>query len=106
MSSQFASGFRARLRQIVLAGLLVSGLWLSTISGMSGDGLPSEDPWRRTSTGWERIDHWHRKDWNPPPLHPMVVAALQIMVSLLGFLALERDQNVARRAVSEDPNSS
>jgi hypothetical protein len=44
--------------------------------------------WVRTSVGWEQADDWFSKPPSAPPsLHPFVVAAGQVLGSLLALLA-------------------
>jgi hypothetical protein len=49
-----------------------------------------EPVWRRTKTGWETIDFW-RNPFTPrePPMHPLVLVAFQIGVSLLALYAID-----------------
>ena len=46
--------------------------------------------WVRTVDGWERVDSWYVSEVRPPRLHPLVVAAGQGLVSLLGLAACQR----------------
>jgi hypothetical protein len=50
-------------------------------------------PWVRTVDGWERLDSWHECKVAPPQLHPLVVAAGQGLVSLLGLAACPRGRS-------------
>jgi hypothetical protein len=43
--------------------------------------------WVRTVDGWERPETWWIDPAVPPRLHPLVVAAGQILVSALGLAA-------------------
>lgn len=47
--------------------------------------------WVRTVDGWERADSWNVGEVVPPRLHPLVVAAGQGLLSLLGLVACQRD---------------
>ncbi len=46
--------------------------------------------WVRTVDGWERADTWHVSKARPPQLHPLVVAAGQGLVSVMGLVACGR----------------
>jgi hypothetical protein len=48
--------------------------------------------WVRTVDGWERVDSWYVSEVRPPRLHPLVVAAGQGLVSLLGLVACQRER--------------
>jgi hypothetical protein len=48
--------------------------------------------WVRTVDGWERVDSWYVDGVSPPRLHPLVVAAGQGLVSLLGLAAAKRER--------------
>jgi hypothetical protein len=46
--------------------------------------------WRRTADGWERVSDWERPPPREPSLaavHPILVAALLLMLSLAALLA-------------------
>jgi hypothetical protein len=53
--------------------------------------LPQPSTWRRTINGWENT-----RFWQPPPasfrpsLQPVVVAAFEVLASLLALLAFQR----------------
>lgn len=93
MSKLIPSRRRLGLRKVLVVLLLTSGLWLFALVRMPADDAqvssPAQDPWRRTTHGWERISDWNRENWNPLPLHPLVVASLQLLLSLLGLLILD-----------------
>ncbi len=54
------------------------------------------DGWRRTADGWQRREVWERPvtAYQPAPLawsiHPLTVAALQVLVSLFALVAAEQ----------------
>jgi hypothetical protein len=48
--------------------------------------------WVRTVDGWERAGSWQVDEVGPPGLHPLVVAAGQGLVSLLGLAACGRER--------------
>ncbi len=59
-----------------------------------------KDEWRRTAAGWESVDTWRHSRLAPPGqsaasrIHPLVVAALQVLVSLFALLWADRNQSV------------
>lgn len=55
----------------------------------AGDATPATG-WVRTVDGWERVNSWYVGEVRPPQLHPLVVAAGQALVSLLGLAACQR----------------
>jgi len=48
--------------------------------------------WVRTAVGWERAGAWNVASVSVPRLHPLVVAAGQGLVSVLGLVAFRRDE--------------
>jgi len=75
-------------------------LWLlALLAALTSVGWQYMDPvrrpeltgyvWRRTTSGWEHIPLWrppdHRDD---PTIHPLLVASLQLSLSLLALEAL------------------
>jgi hypothetical protein len=52
--------------------------------------------WVRTIDGWERMDRWSPAINKSPALHPLVVAAGQLLVSLFALAAAE-PANLSRR---------
>jgi len=62
-------------------------------SAMSQAKSSSVDDWRRTDDGWERMRGWNVHVSAPdPPLHPLVLALLQLFVSLLALVAYPEAQ--------------
>jgi hypothetical protein len=57
----------------------------------SGPATPSRG-WVRTVDGWERAGSWQVEEGWSPRLHPLVVAAGQGLVSLLGLAACGRER--------------
>jgi hypothetical protein len=47
--------------------------------------------WVRTVDGWERPDSWYLEVVRGPTLHPLVVAAGQGLVSMLGLVLFQRE---------------
>jgi hypothetical protein len=43
--------------------------------------------WVRTVDGWERTELWHAPPLHVPSLHPLVVAAGQALISVMGLVA-------------------
>jgi hypothetical protein len=73
----------------LLIGLLVV-IWLGRELPGPEVSLPShfDLSWRRTSDGWEKLKHLTPPpDPNHPALHPGVVAAAQLLASLLPLVA-------------------
>jgi hypothetical protein len=78
---------------LMLAGI---GFWSCQFDGLAAP--PSvarnEAPWVRTADGWERAGSWlATSSATPPKLHPLVVAAGQLLVSLLALAIWENDAN-------------
>jgi hypothetical protein len=48
--------------------------------------------WVRTVDGWERPDSWYAAAPTPPTLDPVVVAAGQALLSVLGLVLYQRDE--------------
>jgi hypothetical protein len=72
--------------------LLGAAMLLVRVEGSAGTRpiQPARGQWVRTVNGWERTDLWHEKVAGPPQLHPLVVAAGQGLVSVLGLVAASR----------------
>lgn len=71
---------------IVLLGIgFVSCRW-----GRSAASVPQAAvaaPWIRTVDGWERVASWQPTIAPPPRLHPLVMAAAEVLVSVLALVA-------------------
>jgi hypothetical protein len=52
----------------------------------------AEERWVRTVDGWERPDSWYLAPVGPRGLHPLVVAAGQGLVSVVGLVVFGRDE--------------
>jgi hypothetical protein len=52
--------------------------------------------WVRTVDGWERTDMWQQTDIYVARLHPLLVAAGQGLVSVLGLVACRRSEPTSR----------
>jgi hypothetical protein len=46
---------------------------------------PSSSDWVRTVDGWERPRHWSSSQVPPPAVHPVIIAAGQVLVSLFAL---------------------
>jgi hypothetical protein len=82
------------VRSIIGISLLLLGVGLFAcqvegFSDRSSAGIST--PWVRTVDGWERPGSWTAAGIGPPAVHPLVVAAGQTLVSLLGLAFFERD---------------
>jgi hypothetical protein len=53
--------------------------------------------WVRTVDGWERTELWNAPDLYVPRLHPLVVAAGQGLVSVMGLVICAGDGRAERR---------
>lgn len=88
-------------RALALAlAILAIGYWAAAWSGQnSGEPATPPDSWRRTIDGWERNDRWQTA---APPravrLHPGIVAAGQMLASLLALAAARTEPRGDRPA--------
>jgi hypothetical protein len=58
--------------------------------------VPNDPPqpatvWRHTRNGWEHQDHVLVRPIHEPPLHPVVIAALEVLLTMTAMLAVGRD---------------
>ena len=70
---------------LVLVGI---GIWFCNIDGSAASTAAlaaPEVPWVRTADGWERAGAWLAEPDATPRLHPVVVAAGQLFISLFGL---------------------
>lgn len=59
---------------------------------LAADALPQAAiHWVRTVDGWERPDSWNLVTAERPALHPVVVAAGQVLLSAFGLVLFQRD---------------
>lgn len=90
------------MRLILGITLLLLGLGSLScqVAGSVGDGpvTTSARQWVRTVDGWERTDLWRAADLYRPRLHPLVVAAGQGLVSVLGLVAFAGDRSRGQRS--------
>jgi hypothetical protein len=77
------------MRSILLIVLLVAGAGLVScrIYGRAARTAATEaaDNWVRTTDGWERVSNWTPSLAAPPAVHPVVIAAGQLLFSLLAL---------------------
>jgi hypothetical protein len=81
----------------LIIGIACLLLGLGMLSCRVGPAMPPGDAkthaegraleWVRTVDGWERAGSWYVSEVRRPQLHPLVVAAGQGLVSLLGLAA-------------------
>ena len=85
---------------VVVVGMAVGaievGCWLAP--DLVTDGPPTE-AWRHTAIGWESARRWSQSPAPWPPLSPVVVAAFQLLASILALLMFERHR-------AESPSSA
>jgi len=75
-----------------LVGVLWLAVELADTTTSAPPGLLST--WRRTSDGWEKLPHLAPCPENhQPSLHPVVVAAAQLLFSLLALAAWDHPTN-------------
>ena len=90
------------MRLILGITLLLLGLGTLScqVADSVGDGpvATSARQWVRTANGWERTDLWQAADLYTPRLHPLVMAAGQGLVSVLGLAACAGDRSLRRRS--------
>jgi hypothetical protein len=67
--------------------LLGFGTFLCQVEGLNARSVPPHAAWVRTTDGWERYGSWQIDSVSPPPIHPLVVAAGQGLVSLFVLVA-------------------
>jgi hypothetical protein len=89
------------LRLILGITLLLLGLGTLScqVQDSVGDGpvIPSAGKWVRTVDGWERPELWNAPELHAPRLHPLVVAAGQGLVSVMGLVVCAADGRAGRR---------
>jgi len=55
--------------------------------------------WRRTRDGWQRVETFCPPiPYRRPALHPVVVGALEILLTMTAMLALSNEESVKRRS--------
>jgi hypothetical protein len=79
------------MRSILGIVLLLLGIGLASCRIENGSAEVSKPPraadWVRTSDGWERPGNWAPSLAPPPAVHPLVIAAGQLLVSMLALAA-------------------
>jgi hypothetical protein len=96
--------YSKRLQRFILPclrGLLIGGivlLWFAsqaTAPAMAADGLSGA--WRRTNTGWERVELLQSQpDYRRPALHPAVVGSLETLLTVTALVAFSGRRRVGR----------
>jgi hypothetical protein len=85
------------MRSILGILLLLFGVGLVScrIEGRSTDLVivANASDWVRTVDGWERPHNWSPSLAEPPVMHPLVVAAGQLLVSLFALAAATSQAN-------------
>ena len=88
-------------RVVGLSLILLGGLWLACqVDGSDSrvTDVVENDRWVRTTDGWERTSQWKWLACYEPALPPLVVAALQLLLTLTAFIAFCHN-NPSRTAV-------
>ena len=89
------------LRLILGITLLLLGLGSLScqVQDSIGDGpvIPPAGQWVRTVDGWERTELWNAPELHSPRLHPLVVAAGQGLISVMGLGICAKDGRAGRR---------
>jgi hypothetical protein len=90
---------RTLMRSIVGIALVLVGLGLVScqLDGrlVAARRTTPDAAWVRTIDGWERTGNWTPVDSRRPPLHPLVVASGQLLLSVFALAAFAG--NSARR---------
>jgi hypothetical protein len=104
----FAPAFpsEARLRRFVIFFLGYS-LMGSALSTCADSDVERAETWRRTAHGWEHPGHWQTARADQPPartiaIHPLVVASLQLLISVGALVAGASPTSQPVRHASDD----
>jgi hypothetical protein len=76
----------------LLLGVALLACRMESSADVAEPYVASEERWVRTAVGWERPDSWYLEPVGPRRLHPLVVAAGQGLVSVLGLVVFGRDE--------------
>ncbi len=100
-------GISGTLVILFIAGYLASTVELPRAwSNAASADVEMTDGWRRTATGWEWDEAWQRPRtaFAQPPMawriHPFVIAALQVLVSLFALVWAEPAQRTPMRPLA------
>lgn len=89
------------LRLILGITLLLLGLGSLScqVQDSIGDGpvVTPTGQWVRTVDGWERTELWNAPELHAPRLHPLVVAAGQGLISVMGLVICAKDGRASQR---------
>jgi hypothetical protein len=86
----------------VFTGTIAVSYLTETRTGFSTIGIDSQPVrthWRRTAGGWESVDTWRttpRSSWSIAGIHPITIAAFQLLASIGALVAFERGSNESR----------
>jgi hypothetical protein len=89
----------------IAAVLLAAGWMATTIPGPTSEDRPGLDwDWRMTRDGWQR-PVWMLEDRKPEEsgLHPLIVGALELMLSTVALLAWDKDWAASRQKQEASP---
>lgn len=98
-----------------LVALCVIGYLASTVGQPHlPQSTASGDSWRRTAQGWEDIRQWRQQDATSAAamaraarnVHPLTIAALQVLVSLFALLLATVDEHAHPRGSGGRPRAS
>jgi hypothetical protein len=92
---QIAAPLIVRLILGITLMLLGLGMLLSQVEGTANSSpvsSASARQWVRTANGWEKSTAWSGVTTPAPRLHPLVVAAGQGLVSVLGLAVFRRER--------------
>jgi hypothetical protein len=81
---------------LLLLGLGSLSCQIESSIGEAATATPARQ-WVRTVSGWERADLWNASEVFVPRLHPLVVAAGQGLVSVMGLVVCAGDVRLRRR---------
>lgn len=83
------------MRSLLGIVLLLAGVGLVSCRidsrATRADAPSAADDWVRTADGWERSSNWTPSLAAPPAVHPLVIAAGQLLFSLLALAAAPPD---------------
>jgi hypothetical protein len=87
-----------------LAALILVVSIVPNIPCQAGTATGGEPQWRRTRCGWVHVSQMFPPARpTPPPLHPLLLAAGQILISIGALLALQRpDGSQSGRSVATE----
>lgn len=100
-------GISGTLVILFIVGYLASTVELPQAwSNASSTEIQMTDGWRRTANGWEWDEVWKRPRtaFEQPPIawriHPFVIAALQVLISLFALVSAEPTPRASMRPLA------